>query len=184
MRLDSARVDNEPVNAERVDLGGMVVTPSSGIDIQVQADQETGRISQVTFATPQAGVQVQPYAAPKAGGMWDEIREQIIASITEQGGLAEVVQGNFGAEILAQLPQPSGGMQPLRFTAVEGDRWLLRAVYLGGAARSAEAAAPLEAMVRSVDVIRGDIAMPAGAPIPLRLPTTSTAPAVEIPVGE
>lgn len=166
---------------ERVDLGGMIVTPVQGIDIQVQADQETGLISQVTFAMARGGVQVQPFAAPKSGGMWADIRDQIVASITKQGGLAEVAQGPFGDEILAQLPQPSGGMQPLRFAAIEGPRWLLRAVFLGEASRSVDAAAPLEAMVRDVEVVRGVGAMPSGAPIPLKLPTASSGPAVEIP---
>lgn len=180
--LGLAQVDNEGMNLQRVDLGGLVITPRQGIEIQVQADQTTGLVTQVTFASSQGGVQVQPFAAPRSGGMWDDIRAQIVASLASQGGLAEVVQGRFGSEIFAQLPQASGGgMQPLRFTAREGPRWLLRAVYLGGAARSSEVAGPLEEMVLDVDVIRGDIAMPSGAPIPLHLAAVSSTPAVEIP---
>jgi hypothetical protein len=176
------QVDNRQMNDERIDLGGMIVVPKSGIDIQVQADQESGLVSQVTFAAPQGAVQVQPFAAPRSGGMWEDIRTQIMASVTSQGGLAEVVPGRFGDEIMAQLPQAGGGaMQPLRFTALEGPRWLLRAVFLGAAARNAQVASPLEDMVEAVQVVRGDIAMPVGAPIPLRLPTTSSAPAASIP---
>jgi hypothetical protein len=174
-------VDNKHMNADRIDLGGMVLVPKQGIDVQVQADQETGVVSQVTLTTSQAAAQVQPYAAPKSGGMWDEIRSQIMASVTSQGGLAEIVAGSFGQEIMAQLPQQGGSMQPLRFTALEGPRWLLRVVYLGSAARSPEAAKALEEMVRDIEVVRGDTAMPSGAPIPLRLPTVVEAPSVELP---
>jgi hypothetical protein len=170
------------MSEERIDLGGIVVSPRSGIDIQVQADQETGVVSQVTFAGPQGAVQVQPFAAPRSGGMWEEIRSQIVSSVAAQGGLAEVAEGRFGSEILAQLPSSGGGaMQPLRFCALEGPRWLLRAVFLGGAARDADIAEPLEAMVREISVVRGDVAMPVGAPIPLRLPSAPSAPAVDIP---
>jgi hypothetical protein len=169
------------MSEDRIDLGGMVIAPQQGIDIQVQADQETGVVSQVTLTAPNAAAQIQPYAAPKSGGMWNDIRSQIMASITSQGGLAEIVDGRFGQEILAQLPQQGGAMQPLRFTAIEGERWLLRVVYLGTAARSEEAAKDLEAMVRKIEIVRGDIAMPSGAPIPLQLPTVVDTPSVELP---
>ncbi|HAN71320.1 MAG TPA: DUF3710 domain-containing protein [Actinobacteria bacterium] len=157
---------------ERLDLGSILVTPTSGIDVQAQADQATGTVSQLTFNRPDSMVQVQPYAAPRSGGLWDEVRGQISSSINSSGGLVEVVDGPFGPELKAQVVPSDGsaGLQPARFCGIEGPRWFLRAVFLGKAARPGEAADALEAMVRSLVVVRGSEAMPVGAPIPIRLP--------------
>lgn len=153
-----------------VDLGGMIIPATPGVDIQVQAQQETGVITQVTLVAGTAGVQIQPFAAPRSGGMWEEVRGQIRSSVNSSGGLVEEVDGPFGTELHAQIKQESG-MQPVRFTAREGDRWLLRAVFLGTAARPGDDASMLEQVVRSIEVVRGDVAMPAGGALPLRLPT-------------
>jgi hypothetical protein len=152
-----------------VNLGSLVITPFPGIDIQVQAQQETGVITQVTLVAGSSAAQVQPYAAPRSGGMWEEVRAQIRSGINGSGGLVEEVEGPFGIELHAQVRQ-EGAMQPVRFTALEGDRWLLRAVFLGAAARPGPDSAPLEEMIRSIVVVRGDQALPAGGALPLRLP--------------
>lgn len=164
---------------ERIDLGALLVTPTAGIDVQAQADQSTGTVTQLTFNRPDSMVQVQPYAAPRSGGMWDDIRTQIAASINSSGGLVEVADGPFGPELRAQVVPSDGsaGLQPARFCGIEGPRWFLRAVFLGKAARAGEAADALEAMVRSLVVVRGMEAMPVGAPIPIRLPRTGEEPA-------
>jgi hypothetical protein len=158
------------VSESDVDLGSMILPAMAGVDIQVQAQQETGVITQVTLVSGTAGVQIQPFAAPRSGGMWADVRGQIRSGINASGGLVEEVEGPFGAEIHAQVQQESG-MQPVRFTALEGDRWLLRAVFLGTAARPGPDATRLEEIVRSITVVRGDVAMPVGGALPLRLPT-------------
>lgn len=174
---DYSEAPTDP-GVERIDLGALLVTPTAGIDVQAQADQSTGTVSQLTFNRPDSMVQVQPYAAPRSGGMWDDIRTQISASINSSGGLVEVADGPFGPELRAQVVPSDGsaGLQPARFCGIEGPRWFLRAVFLGAAARPGEAADALEAMVRSLVVVRGSEAMPVGAPIPIRLPRTGDEP--------
>ena len=167
---DVAEVADDGV--ERLDLGSVLITPTAGIDVQAQADQDTGAVTQLTLNRPDGMVQVQPYAAPRSGGLWEDIRGQIASSINANGGLVEVVEGPFGPELRAQVSPSDGsaGLQPARFCGMEGPRWFLRAVFLGAAARPGEAADALEAMVRSLVIVRGDEAMPVGAPIPIRLP--------------
>lgn len=157
---------------ERLDLGGLLVAPVAGVEVQVQVDETTGQISQLTFTRADAAVQVQPYAAPRSGGLWDDVRGQIRSSINSAGGLVEEADGPFGPELRAQVPTAdgSGGLQPARFTGVEGPRWFLRAVFLGSAARPGTSAAALEDFVRGLVVVRGTDAMPVGSPIPLTLP--------------
>lgn len=165
---------------ERLDLGALLVAPMAGVDVQVQVDEATGQVAQLTFARPDAAVQVQPYAAPRSGGLWDDVRGQIKSSINQSGGLVEEAEGPFGIELRAQVMASDGtsGLQPARFTGIEGPRWFLRAVFLGAAARPGDAANALEEMIRKLVVVRGIEAMPVGAPIPLVLPQAANAPEV------
>jgi hypothetical protein len=171
---DESEVDPS-TDVERLDLGALRVAPAPGVDVQVQVDETTGKVTQLTLARPDGAVQVQPYAAPRSGGLWDDVRSQIKSSINQSGGLVEEAQGPFGPELRAQVKASDGSaaLQPARFAGIEGPRWFLRAVFLGAAAREGEAAAALEAMVRTLIVVRGGEAMPVGAPIPLTLPQTA-----------
>jgi hypothetical protein len=157
---------------ERIDLGALLVPATEGMDLQVQVDENTGSIVQVTLAMKDCAVQVQPYAAPRSGGMWSDVRAQIKKSISASGGLVEEADGPFGIELRAQVKPNDGGknLQSARFVGVEGPRWFLRAVFLGKASRSGPEAAALEAVVRGLAVVRGGDAMAVGAPIPMRLP--------------
>jgi hypothetical protein len=158
------------MSKEVVDFGAMRIPRETGVEIQVQAQQDTGAIVQVTLVAGKAAVQVQPFAAPKSGGLWDEVRGQLRSQVNDGGGLVEEVDGPFGVELHAQVRQEKGGMQPVRFVAVEGERWILRAVFMGAAARPGADAALLENLVQSIDVNRGDVAMAVGSPLPLLLP--------------
>lgn len=168
---DESEVD-ESAGVERLDLGGLRVAPTPGVDVQVQVDESTGVVSLLTFARPDGAVQVQPYAAPRSGGLWEDVRAQIRSGINQSGGLVEEADGPFGRELRAQVKASdgSGSLQPARFAGVEGPRWFLRAVFLGGATKTGACATTLEDVVRSLVVVRGIEAMPVGAPIPLTLP--------------
>lgn len=166
---------------ERLDLGSLLITAIPGIDVQVQVDESTGAVALVTLATADSGVQLQVFAAPKSGGLWDEARPQIIASINESAGLVEENIGTFGPEVWAQIPNEQG-MQVVRFVGIEGPRWFLRAVFLGAAARPSDAAVFMEDAVRGLIVVRGNEAMPVGTPLVLTLPVIEDQAEPEAPV--
>jgi hypothetical protein len=168
--FDESEATFEGIN--RVDLGGLLLAVPPGVELQVQADQASGRITQLTLKDGNSGMQIHPYAARKSGGMWDEVRAQIIKSINEAGGLVEEIQGPWGTELNAQI-QAQGdnpGLQPARFVGIDGPRWFLRAVFLGQGARDVNAAQRLTDCLRSAVVVRGASAMAPGAPIVLNLP--------------
>ena len=169
-------------DVERLDLGSVLVTPTEGVNVQVQADQSTGAVTQLNFTRTDAMVQVQPYAAPRSGGLWDDVRGQIKSSINASGGLVEVVEGSFGPELRAKVTPSDGssGLQPARFVGIEGPRWFLRAVFLGAATVPGEAADALEGMVRNLVIVRGNEAMPVGSPIPITLPQQASE---DVPAG-
>lgn len=168
---------------ERLDLGALLVLSTPGVDVQLQADETSGAVTSLTFAQSGAAVQVQPYAAPRSGGMWADVRGQIKGSISNSGGLVDEVQGPFGIELQTKVKAEDGKMQPARFTGIDGPRWFIRAVFLGDAAKAGPKSALLEQVVRGLVVVRGSEAMPVGAAIPMRLPNAPE-PAPVLPEGK
>lgn len=161
---------------ERLDLGSLLVPVAEGMELQVQVDEASGNVVLATVKMANAAVQVQPYAAPKSGGMWDDARPQIRDSVIASGGTAQEVDGAFGLELHAEVKaEGTNALQTARFVGVDGPRWFLRAVFLGDAARPGAIADRFDEMVRGVVVVRGDGAMPVGAPIPMRLPAQPSA---------
>ena len=166
----------------RIDLGSLLVPTDPAdptVKLQVQADPNTGVVSQFSLVTQDSVVQVQPYAAPRTGGMWEEIRGQIASSINKSGGLVEKADGSFGVELRAQVTGQDGKAQPARFCGVDGPRWFLRFVFLGKASRDSAAAEALQKAIRGMVVVRGIEAMPVGNALPLRVPREETGAAPE-----
>ena len=163
--VDSGR---DPV----VNFGALRLLVPEGVEVQVQADQSSGRISQLTLRDADSGMQLQPYASRKSSGMWMEVMESLKSSINTGGGLVEDAEGKYGTELLAQVQAvgEKGGLQPVRFVGVDGPRWFLRAMFMGTSARDIDAAARLTQIFESAVVFRGDTAMAPGAPIILNLP--------------
>ena len=153
----------------RLDLGGLRIRGSDGLQMQVQMDEKSGAVSLVTLNASGGGVQIQAFAAPRSSGIWADIRSQLIASINGSGGLVEEAAGEFGPELRAKVPGQGGQLQAARFVGVDGPRWFLRGLFLGSAAQPGGNPI-LEAAFRDVVVVRGDTAMAPGDPLPLRLP--------------
>ena len=176
---DLSEVD-DPAAGGRVDLGGMWLPGRPGLEVRVEADQATSRVVAVTLVLGDGALQVQPFAAPRSEGIWDEVRAEIRAGITAQGGVADEVEGPLGVELRTKVPvraaDGSSGVQPARFVGVDGPRWFLRGVLTGRAAVGDGADTELIDLLRDVVVVRGDQPMAPRDPIPLELPA-ATAPA-------
>lgn len=156
----------------RVDLGGLLVPGMEGMELRVDVEDE--QIVAATVVLGDSALQVQSFAAPRSEGLWDEVRREIAAGITQQGGLAGEAQGPFGPELIAQVPVqlPDGApaVQPARFLGFDGPRWFLRGVLTGRGAVEPAAAAGLELIFGQTVVVRGGTPMAPRDPIPLRLP--------------
>ena len=163
--------------AQRVDLGSLQVPVLEGTDIQLVFAEQHG--AWVTVRHELSELQLQAFAAPKRDSLWDDVRAEIAAEITGAGGMVSERGGPFGAELLARVPaqpgQPQAGTQLVRFTGVDGPRWFLRGVFSGAAAEDPAAAAPLEAVLRDVVVVRGDHPVPPRDLLELRLPPEAAA---------
>ncbi|WP_067183618.1 DUF3710 domain-containing protein [Microtetraspora niveoalba] len=153
---------------ERVDLGGLLLPVGPGFEVQltVSGDSIVGAVVLVE----ESALQVQAFAAPKRGGIWDEVRAELAREVAAVGGTTEEREGPFGTELAARVPAEGRDPQPVRYIGVDGPRWLLRAALSGRAALDEAAAATLEGVVRDIVVVRGDEPMAPREPIELRLP--------------
>ncbi|MCZ2814309.1 DUF3710 domain-containing protein [Modestobacter sp. VKM Ac-2979] len=164
----------------RVDLGSLRLPALPGMELRVDVNAQ----QKVVGASLRAGdslLQLSVFAAPRAGGLWDDVRAELARGASGQGGRLTEVDGPFGPELVGSIlvaapPQAgeTGAPKPVRraarFLGVDGPRWFLRGMISGSAAATPEAAAPLEAAFRSVVVVRGPEPMPVREQLPLTLP--------------
>lgn len=160
-----------------IDLGALRIRATNNLQLRLEVEERTKRVIAVTLDMDGSNLQLQAFAAPRSEGLWDEIREQIAASVGSQGGTVEERSGEFGTELIAKLPAqtPDGrqGFRVARFVGVDGPRWFLRGVFGGAAAMNEEAAQSMEELFRNVVVVRGDHPLPPRELLQLRLPKDS-----------
>ncbi len=152
----------------RLDFGALWIRGVDGLQVQAQVDESTGAVGVVSLNLGDGGLQLQAFAAPRTGGLWEDVRGKLRASVTGQGGLIEERPGEYGIELRGKVPG-QGGLQPVRFVGVDGPRWFLRGLYLGAAAESG-GSPQLEQVFRDIVVVRGDDAMTMGEVLKMRLP--------------
>ncbi len=169
----------------RIDLGSIRLPAMPGTDLRVELNQQQ-KVIGATLRSGDSQLQVSAFAAPRADGIWDSVRQDIATSASGQGGSLREVDGPFGPElagtILAPAPAQPGqaaSAQPVRraarFLGVDGPRWFLRGLITGPAAESPEAAALLESAFRGIVVVRGSAPMPVREQLPLTLPPPAAA---------
>jgi hypothetical protein len=171
--LDDTDEDDDP----RIDLGSMILTGFPGAELRLQVAEETSQIISAMLISGNSALELGAYAAPRSGGLWSELREDMIESANEAGGSASIVAGPFGVELRRLLPvtTPEGeeGYQPSRMWVAEGPRWLLRGIVYGQAAIEEGVEPPVAELLtafRRVIVRRGDEAMAPGDLLPLSMP--------------
>lgn len=175
--FDISEVDLEDDEVERLDLGTMILTPSEGMEIQLQVMPGTTEAPAALLLQDQSGMEIALFAAPASGGFVDEVRRDIVATTREQGGVAEVHEGPFGPEVrrVLQIVDEEGQelVHQARIWLVEGPRWMLRASVMGEACFDETldgAAYPFLEFMKNVVVRRGDRPRPAGDVLPMQLP--------------
>ncbi len=159
---------------ETVDLGSLRVAPLDGLDIRLQVDETSGDVAALLLADEEGAVELRAFAAPRSGGLWEEIRPAIVAEIERMGGQAQPFDGPLGVELRTVLPLsgPDGEqvVQPSRVFAIEGPRWMVRATLLGRPAVETDQADRWLAALERVLVVRGETAMAPGDTLVLTMP--------------
>jgi hypothetical protein len=170
--FDVSQVEGDGI--DRADLGSVLVPAIAERELRLQVDEQSGQVRAVMLAGADGACEFQAFAAPRNGDLWSEVRPQIAEDMARRGGQAVEREGRWGTELVCQMPvkRPDGtdATQPSRIIGINGDRWMLRASFLGRPAIDPDNTADWEDALAQVVVRRGDQAMPVGEPLPVRLP--------------
>lgn len=169
--FDRAEVDDV---SDHVDLGALLLRGVQGMQLRLDLDGERQHVVAATVVLHESTLQLQPFAAPRSGGLWDEIRDEIAASVVARGGTVSTVQGRYGSELHTRVPATDAAGRvvttPARFLGVDGPRWFLRGVLSGRAALDDSRAGDLLDLFGSVVVVRGDEPKPPRELLTLSIP--------------
>ncbi|MBK5216388.1 MAG: DUF3710 domain-containing protein [Propionibacteriales bacterium] len=157
-----------------LDLGSLVIHGRTGINISMPTDGDSDTTGAVVMLTDDAGLEMRAFASTRSGGLWDEVRAELLDDIERRQGESVVIEGLFGTELQVKLPvtlaDGEAGVQPSRIIGVEGPRWFLRATFLGKAALEPSDEGLLMDCFRDTIVKRGSGPMVPGDPLVLTVP--------------
>jgi hypothetical protein len=165
--------DGDYPEQPRIDFGSLLVPVRDGYDIQVLMSDEEG--VSVAVVHGDSGLQLQPFAAPRSSGLWQDVLPEIEQEVASVGGQSVEQDGPFGPELLARVVPPGVGdqqvpPQPLRFIGVDGPRWFLRGLISGPAAIDDDETQQFREVLADVVVVRGEQAQPPRSPLQIQLP--------------
>lgn len=157
-----------PAGGSALDLGALRIRLPPGAALQEPAN---GAPRSVRFVVPTGVLSLSVLAAPRSGGLWPQIAEELVA---KQGGLGARVHrypGEWGQEIQASLDAEHSW-----FIGVDGPRWMLYGVATGTVDSGGDLGAVLREVIRSATVNRGSEALPVRAALALRSPSSRPRP--------
>ena len=106
--------DQPDDGVQRLDLGALQIPATGGLEIRVEVGED-GQVATVLVMSPTGQMQLGVFAAPRNEGIWDDVRAEIKASISAQGGTIGDQPGEFGTELSGKLPAQNG-VTPVRFS--------------------------------------------------------------------
>lgn len=170
--FDVSQVEGDGI--ERADLGSVLVPAIADRELRLQVDEASGQVRSVMLAGSDGACEFQAFAAPRHGDLWAEVRPQIAEDMARRGGQTTEREGRWGTELVCQMPvkRPDGteATQPSRIIGINGERWMLRASFLGRPALDPDNTSEWEDALAQVVVRRGEQAMPVGEPLVVTLP--------------
>jgi hypothetical protein len=162
---------------ERLDLGALKIPAVPGVEIHLQTGPQ-GQIQQIQLAHGDSRLSLSVFAAPRTEGIWEEVRESLRTALVDGGAQPEQTVGDYGPELRARVRDTSGGTD-VRHVGIDGPRWFVHGVFLGGAAFSPDQDEPLRDVLRGLVVDRGTEARPVSEALPLQLPPEAAAQLAE-----
>ena len=175
---DRPRSD-DPADGGRVDLGGLWLPGRPGLEVRIEADQETGRGRR---GDPRAGRAARcrcsrsPRRAARGSGTTCAPRSRAgspsrAARPTRSTGRSAP---SCAPGCRSRAADGTQTVQPARFLGVDGPRWFLRGVLTGKpAVQPGRTTGRWSRVFREIVVVRGDEAMAPRDLIPLRLPVAA-----------
>lgn len=162
----------------RVDLGGLQIPIVDNMQLHLEGHDEENNsfaLAIIVLEERQAALQLMAVAAPRSGGFWEEVMEELETEITGAGGqMVRKPDGRFGPELIGNVPaqdaEGNTGFQAARFVGAEGPRWFIRGMFMGTAATDTGMGEFFEDIIAGCIVNRGEKPMAPGDLIPLTPP--------------
>ena len=158
---------------ERIDCGSLLIPVREGFDVQINVAEEQG--AWVAVVHGESGMQLQAFAAPRSGGLWDEVRHEIAANIAESGGSCQ--ESRRARRDRAARPGAGGGRERPARAAAAGQVPRVRRPALVPARRDQRPGrhrllgrVPFDELFADVVVVRGDYPAPPREQLEIRLP--------------
>lgn len=143
-----------------LDFGSLLIRGRTGFNLQMPTDDDEGTIGSVVMVTEDSGLELRAFADARSGGLWDDVRADLLVEAERLEAKTQAIDGPFGPELRIEVPvtMPDGeeGFQPSRIIGIEGPRWMLRATFLGQEALDPQDDSVLMRGLREVVVVRGD----------------------------
>lgn len=160
-----------------VDLGSLLVPVIEGMQLQAKVAPDGRTVQQVIIVAGASGLQVTVAAAPKSGGVWDEVRSDIRTDLERHKASVEERATRYGTELQARypvtMPDGSRAITPMRIIGREGPRWFARIDMLGRATADEDEGHRLEGVIDRLVVRRDGRPRPRLELLPLHVPQTS-----------
>lgn len=161
--LDSEAPDTD----EYLDIGALMLPFLEGSELRLKANSQTGDVLGATITYKSSSLELEPFAAPKSLGLWDEVRSDLL----EANPSCKEVDGVFGKELT--LPVKVKGKNLLtRVVGIDGPRWMLRGIFSGPAAKGGKEKDVLDGYLADLVVVRGDEPLAPRDLVPMHAPIT------------
>ncbi|RFD25517.1 DUF3710 domain-containing protein [Mycobacterium uberis] len=155
----------DPAVAElaRLDLGSVLIPVPEGGQLQVELT-DAGVPNAVWIVTPNGRFTIAAYAAPKTGGLWREVANELADSLRNDSAKVTIKDGPWGREVVGTVT----GV--VRFIGIDGYRWMIRCVVNGPLETIDVLSEEARAALADTVVRRGDTPLPVRTPLPVQLP--------------
>ena len=156
-----------PDTDEYLDIGALMLPFLKGSELRLKANSQTGDVLGATITYGSSSLELEPFAAPKSLGLWDEVR----ADLLKANPSCKEVDGVFGKELT--LPVKVKGKNLLtRVVGIDGPRWMLRGIFSGPAAKGGKEKDVLDGYLADLVVVRGDEPLAPRDLVPMHAPIT------------
>lgn len=164
--FDMSEVETRDFTKGYMDLGAVKVPMRKNVSYRLEQEQAKQKVFAVSAVHENSTLQIQAFAAPRSGGQWDDIRQEMFEqNKSAQGAKVTLEDGEFGQELLiripAELPDGRKGERIARFLGIDGPRWMIRAMIMGKAALKKEDASILYDILKNTVIDRGERPLPA-----------------------